>query len=123
MWPVIGITPGQACGDRAITYRIGAQRGNWRLYIGRSLGCQGQIRRDFLETLKGVLRVWCEMSLAQFRRPESQASPILRMTKKVLTAHILVMPKQSVTTDSKEINLISNKNKGVLSNHHNLSKF
>jgi len=61
MWPVIGITPGQACGDRAITYRIGAQRGNWRLYIRRSLGCQGEIRWDFPKTLKGVLRVSCEL--------------------------------------------------------------
>jgi len=65
MWPVIGIAPGfQAFGDRAITYRIGAQRGNWHLYIRRSLGRQGEIRRDFLKTLKGVLRVWCELNLS-----------------------------------------------------------
>ena len=58
MWPVIGMGPGfQAFGDRAITYRIGAQRGNWHLYIRQSLGRQGEIRRDFPETLKGVLRV------------------------------------------------------------------
>jgi hypothetical protein len=54
-------TPGQRRAGIGQTYRINAQRGNWRLYIRRSLGRCPHVMRYFPKTLKGVLRVLCEV--------------------------------------------------------------